>query len=268
VLAKGNRLQASSMNWLPPNGALDGVTLDNLLRWNLATVFWLFVAAQVLLVVALLWRLRPSAAPPATEIPGRPGKAFFVAEFLVLLAVTALYIAMDFTGHQLWAARREAGPAEHPLRVEVTGVQFQWYFRYPGADEVYGRIRPSLVSAPNGNPLGLDPTDPHSQDDVVSSILVLPAGRPVDLRLRSQDVIHGLFIPGMRLKQDAIPGMTGHLQFTPTVPGDFVILCSQVCGLGHARMQARLRVVPTPDYERWISAREKSLLADASAARP
>ncbi|MFZ0632804.1 MAG: cytochrome C oxidase subunit II [Acidobacteriaceae bacterium] len=256
------------MNWLPPNGALDGATLDHLLRWNLDAVFWLFVAAQALLVAALLWQLRPAKARPATEISARPGKAFFVAEFLVLFAITALYIAMDITGHQLWAARREAGPAEHPVKVEVTGVQFQWYFRYPGADGIYGRIRPALVSAPNGNPLGLDPTDPHSQDDVVSSVLVLPADRPVDLRLRSQDVIHGFFIPGMRLKQDAIPGMIGHLQFTPTTPGDYVILCSQVCGLGHARMQARLRVLPQPQYELWIAAREKSLLADASGARP
>lgn len=256
------------MNWLPPNGALDGVTLDHLLRWNLAAVFWLFVAAQALLVVALLRRLRPSTARSSSGAPGQPGKAFFIGELLVLLAITGLYIAMDVTGHQLWAARREAGPAEHPVQVEVTGVQFQWYFRYPGTDGIYGRIRPTLVSAPNGNPLGLDPTDPRSQDDIVSSILMLPAGRPVDLRLRSQDVIHGFFIPGMRLKQDAIPGMTGHLQFTPTVPGDYVILCSQVCGLGHARMQARLRVVRQPDYERWIASREKSLVADASETRP
>jgi cytochrome c oxidase subunit II len=256
------------MNWLPPNGALDGVRLDHLLRWNLAAMFWLFVAAQILLVAALLWRLRPSAAESARKITERPGKVFFIGEMIVLLAITGLYIAMDVTGHQLWAARREAGPADHPVQVEVTGVQFEWYFRYPGTDGVYGRVRPTLVSAPNGNPLGLDPTDPHSQDDVVSSILVLPAGRPVDLRIRSQDVIHGFFVPGMRLKQDAIPGMIGHLHFTPTVPGDYVILCSQVCGLGHARMQARLRVVSEADYERWIAGREKSLVADASGARP
>ncbi|HEY1807582.1 MAG TPA: cytochrome C oxidase subunit II [Acidobacteriaceae bacterium] len=256
------------MNWLPPNGALDGVTLDHLLRWNLAATFWLFVAAQILLVAALLWRLRPSKAEPASGAPDRPGRVFFIGEMLVLVAVTALYIAMDFTGHQLWAARREAGPFDHPIQVEVTGVQFQWYFRYPGSDGAYGRIRPALVSAPNGNPLGLDPADAHSRDDIVSSILVLPVGRPVDLRLRSQDVIHGLFIPGMRLKQDAIPGMIGHLQFTPTALGDYVILCSQVCGLGHARMQARLRVESQPDYDRWIAGREKSLVADASGGRP
>lgn len=254
------------MNWLPPNGALDGVTFDHLLRWNLAVVFWLAAAAQLLLVAALLWRLRPGRAQETGSTPARPGKAFFAGELLVLLAITALYVAMDFTGHRLWAARRERGTAGATTEVEVTGVQFQWYFRYPGRDGIFGSTRPSLVSAPNGNPLGLDPADAHSQDDIVSSILVLPANRPVTLLLRSQDVIHGFFIPGMRLKQDAIPGMIGHLQFTPTTPGDYVILCSQVCGLGHARMQARLRVLPPAEYERWMAARERSLVASASSS--
>ena len=229
------------MNFLPPNGALHGSALDHLLRWNLNIVFWLFVAAQILLVLALITRLR---ARPAQPEDVHPRRTYVLVHVLPLLAITALYFWMLVSSHRLWAAGRELHPAAHPIEVEVTGVQFDWYFRYPGADGVYGATRPTLVSAPTGNPLGLDPTDPHSADDIVSSVLILPAGQPVDLRLRSQDVIHGFFIPGMRLKQDAIPGMLGHLQFTPATPGDYPILCSQVCGLGHYRMQARLRVVP------------------------
>jgi cytochrome c oxidase subunit 2 len=67
--------------------------------------------------------------------------------------------------------------------------------------------------------------------------------------------MHGFFVPGMRLKQDAIPGMPGELRFTPTTPGDYSILCSQVCGLGHSRMQARLRVVSPEQYQTWLAAR-------------
>jgi len=174
---------------------------------------------------------------------------------------------MLVSSHRLWAASREQIPAAQPIEVEVTGVQFQWYFRSPGTDGIYGATRPSLVSAPTGNPLGLDPSDPASHDDIVSAILILPAGRPVDLHLRAQDVIHGFFVPGMRLKQDAIPGMTGMIQFTPATTGDYPILCTQVCGLGHYRMQARLRVVPQPQFDAWIVAREKAALAaNASAA--
>ena len=252
------------MNFLPPNGALHGVALDHLLRWNLGIIFWLFVAAQILLVLALL--PRRSSPSAQTSEPTRSRRAWFFVHVLPLLAISALYLWMLISSHRLWAARREQPAATNPIDVEVTGVQFQWYFRYPGPDGVYGATRPTLVSAPAGNPLGLDPADPHAADDIVSSILVLPAGRPVDLTLRSQDVIHGFFIPGMRLKQDAIPGMIGHLMFTPTTPGDYAILCSQVCGLGHYRMQARLRIVSPAGYDRWLNARERALNPTASTA--
>jgi cytochrome c oxidase subunit 2 len=136
-------------------------------------------------------------------------------------------------------------------------VQFQWYFRYPGADAAFGITRADRIDAAGGNPLGLDSEDTRGHDDVVSSVLMLPAGREVDLRLRSQDVIHGFFIPGMRLKQNAVPGMVLHVHFTPDVPGDYPILCSQVCGLGHARMQATLRVVSPAEFDRWMAGREE-----------
>lgn len=245
------------MNWLPRNGALHGTGFDHLLRWNLDTMFWLFVASQILIVLAMLIAaLRRRSATPTTPAQPRSVAAFLFTSLLPLLAITALYIAMLVTSHRLWAARREQANARQAVQVEVTGLQFAWYFRYPGDDGAFGKVLPNLVNAPAGNPLGLDPTDPHSRDDIVSPVLVLPAGRPVDLRLRSLDVIHGFFIPGMRLKQDAIPGMIGRLQFTPEIPGIYPILCSQVCGLGHARMQAQLRVVSEAEFQQWLSARE------------
>ncbi|MGC2619340.1 MAG: cytochrome C oxidase subunit II [Acidobacteriaceae bacterium] len=248
------------MHYLPPNGALHGFALDHLLRWNLDILFWLFIASQILIALAILRRRSAQKITPA-----KPRSAIFIllVDVLPLAAITALYLWMLVTGHKLWAASRESMTSAQAIQVEVTGVQFQWYFRYPGNDGVYGTIRPELINAPAGNPLGLDPADPHIHDDIVSAILMLPANREVDLRLRSQDVIHGFFIPGMRLKQDVIPGMLGHITFTPTIPGDYSILCSQVCGLGHARMQARLRVVPQADYDQWIASRERALAAEA-----
>jgi cytochrome c oxidase subunit II len=250
------------MHWLPPNGALHGLALDHLLAWNLGIIVGLAIAAHILIAAAFLVR-RARPAEPRTAPPTRTDKIapLLVAEFLTLLALTALYIAMDITGHRLWAATREQeATCGRALQVEVTGVQFQWYFRYPGPDGLYGATKPTLVSAPTGNPLGLDPADPHSADDIVSAILILPAGQPIDITLRSQDVIHGFFVPGMRLKQDAIPGMDGMLRFTPAATGNYVILCSQVCGLGHYRMQARLRVVTPGQFQTWLAAREQATL--------
>src|ERR1700735_182135 len=162
------------MHFLPPNGALHGTALDHLLRLNLNFVFGLFIAAHILIVAAFLSR-RAHNADPSTSTPTRKNTlpSPLILEALTLVAVTALYIAMDITGHRLWAASREQNPTSHPIEVEVNGVQFDWYFRYPPPDGLYGLPRPSLVSAPTGNPLGLDRADPHAADDIVSSILIL-----------------------------------------------------------------------------------------------
>src|SRR5260370_779739 len=109
-----------------------------------------------------------------------------------------------------------------------------------------------------GTPLGLAPHDPPAADDLVPSELVAPADRQVDLRLHAQDVIHGFSIPEMRLKQNAVPGQTIHLHFTPTTPGTYAILCTQLCGLGHFRMNATLRVLPPEQFATWLATKEKA----------
>jgi cytochrome c oxidase subunit II len=246
--------------WMPSNGALHGLAIDHLMWWNLAILSALFVLAHILLIAAL-FRSRPlkqrhSDDQREEESRDRRRKVsdkLWKSELILLFALTLLYTWMAISAQRLWATIRYQGAAPQALQVEVTGEQFQWYFRYPGADAAFGLTRPELINAPAGNPLGLDRTDPHSTDDIVSSILVLPAGREVDLDLRSIDVIHGFFIPGMRLKQNAVPGMPMHVHFTPSTPGDYSILCSQVCGLGHARMQTHLRVVSNEEYLTWLA---------------
>jgi len=142
------------------------------------------------------------------------------------------------------------------MQVEVTGMQFAWYFRYPGHDATFGNTKLSLVAPGEGNPLGIDPRDPHSADDIVTSQLVLPAGREVDLTLLSQDVIHGFSVPEMRLKQNALPGQTAHIHFTPTTPGTYAILCTQLCGLGHYRMTATMLILPPDKFATWLQQHE------------
>ncbi len=69
----------------------------------------------------------------------------------------------------------------------------------------------------------------------------------------------------MRLKQNAVPGQDSHIHFTPETPGTYAILCTQVCGLGHYRMQAALRVLPAADFDRWLSQHERKGQPSASA---
>ena len=240
--------------WMPANGALHGIALDRLMKINLITIAVLFLLAHLLLTLALLKRRRESTLP-----------RFSRAELFPLIALCGLYIWMAITAQHLWAIDRFEGPSPTAMQVEVVGVQFQWYFRYPGQDATFGATKSLLINAGAGNPLGIDPQDEQGRDDIVSSELVLAAGREVDLRLRAHDVIHGLFIPGMRLKQNAVPGLTLHVHFTPMTPGEYQILCSQVCGLGHGHMEAKLRVVAETEFNAWLNEHEQKRLAEQSA---
>lgn len=239
------------------------------MRWNLAALLICFAAAHAWLILAMLRKGKtanqtvsasqhPAAAPSTPSAKEAESKSRWTGNWswILLAALCAMYAWMAITAQRLWAANRFEGASPAAMQVEVVGQQFQWYFRYPGEDAAFGITRPSLVNAAAGNPLGLDPQDERGADDLVSSMLELPVGREVDLRLRSLDVIHGFFVPSMRLKQNAVPGLILHVHFTPIAIGTYPILCSQICGLGHQRMQAELRVVSDENYRQWLQSRE------------
>jgi cytochrome c oxidase subunit 2 len=232
---------------LPTDAALHGHALDSHLLLNLWIALALFALANILLAVGVVSHRR--AHRPLHKL---------TLEYLPLTAFAALFVFLGVRANALWATQRYTGAAPDALQVEVTGLQFAWYFRYPGRDATFGRTRNELVSAAEGNPAGLDPADPHGADDIVRPQLVLPAGREVDLTLRAVDVIHGFAVPEMRLKQNAVPGETQHIHFTPTRPGDYAILCTQVCGLGHYRMQASLHVLPAAQFDLWLHQQEQA----------
>lgn len=242
--------------WLPVDASLHGPALDRQMLLNLWIALGLLVLAHVLLFGGLLLRRGRTAEVDADEAAETASRKRFLIEYVPLALLTMLFAYLAVSSHRLWAAQRYTGAAPDAMQVEVTGMQFAWYFRYPGPDATFGRTAPRLVDAAAGNPLGIDPNDPAGRDDLVTEQLVLPAGREVDLTLRSLDVMHGFSVPAMRLKQDAVPGQTQHIHFTPERPGDYAILCTQVCGMGHYRMQAMLRVLSQRDFNAWLQARE------------
>ncbi|HEV2987267.1 MAG TPA: cytochrome C oxidase subunit II, partial [Candidatus Angelobacter sp.] len=203
-----------------------------------------FIAGQLLLGLFLLRsRFRPRAS----------SRGSWPLEITWTVLITCLFFWFNLAGNRLWSEIKLHQPEEEALRVEVTGTQFQWYFRYPGNDGKFGQTDPQRFAKPEeGNPLGIDPHDPDGKDDVVATSLVLPAGHDVDLALRANDVIHGLFIPSMRFKQDAVPGMTIQAHFKPLQVGTYEIVCSQLCGLGHYRMRASVRVVTEEEFKQWL----------------
>jgi cytochrome c oxidase subunit II len=176
-----------------------------------------------------------------------------VAMEVVWTLVTLLvFLGLAIAGRKAWAEGRYTPSAPGAIQIEVTTTQFVYTFRYPGEDGKFGRLDPALVSAPTGNPLGLDPNDPNGKDDIVVPALTVPVDRPIELLLRSQDVVHNFFVRELRLQQDSVPGMIIPVQFTPNRIGQYEIVCTQLCGLGHSTMHSFLNVVPESDYESFL----------------
>ncbi|MGC1105902.1 MAG: cytochrome c oxidase subunit II [Candidatus Acidiferrales bacterium] len=167
-----------------------------------------------------------------------------------------VFVALGVMAAHAWGEVHFGGPQPNALQVEVTGVQFQWEFRYPGPDGKFGRINVKDIDASVGNPLGLDPSDASGKDDIVASDLYLPAGRPIELMLRSQDVIHSFFVRELRVKQDCVPGIIIPIHFEIDKTGDYEVTCNQLCGLGHYHMHAMMHVMSEVDFEQWEKKQE------------
>jgi cytochrome c oxidase subunit 2 len=139
------------------------------------------------------------------------------------------------------------------LEVEVVGQQWSWSFRFPGKDNKLGKSAVEHISI--DNPFGLDPLDSAGQDDrlVLANRVSFPLDKPIKVLLRSKDVLHDFYVPQFRVKMDMVPGTVTYLWFTPTVLGEFEILCAEFCGLGHFNMRGKVDVLPPQDFAKWLS---------------
>jgi cytochrome c oxidase subunit 2 len=231
-------------------------------------VHWLMLVLFIgwgLFFVFVLFRFRKGANPKASYT-GAHGKFAKSTEVAVAVIEIGLLI---FYAIPAWATRVKAFPAEsQAVVVKVVAEQFAWNVQYPGPDGKFGRTDIKLVSA--DNPLGLDRSDPNAKDDITTiNQLNLPIDRPVLVHLSSKDVIHSFGLYEMRVKQDAIPGMTIPVWFIPNRVGEYEIACSQLCGLGHFRMRGFITIQSAADYQKWYDDQEKELKpAPAATAAP
>ncbi|MFT5839990.1 MAG: cytochrome c oxidase subunit 2 [Flavobacteriales bacterium] len=136
--------------------------------------------------------------------------------------------------------------------VEVVGQQWSWSFRFPGDDNQLGKSAIKHISI--DNPFGVDPLDPSGQDDVlvVGNRLALPVDIPVKILMRSKDVLHNFYVPQFRVKMDMVPGSVSYIWLTPTVTGEFEILCAEFCGIGHFNMRGYVEVMQQQNFDNWL----------------
>ena len=215
----------------------------------------------------------------------------------VVLACLILY------GLYAWNNIMFVDKDEDVVEIELYAQQFKWTARYAGQDNVLGKANVRLIEGINT--LGVDMSDPNSQDDIVVSELHIPKGKKVHFKMRSQDVLHSAYFPHFRAQMNCVPGMVTEFAFVPTYTTaeyrelpfmvekvaninklraeksielvakggtaldpytfDYLLLCNKICGASHYNMQMKV-VVDTPEeYKKWLS--EKTTLAqDIKAA--
>jgi cytochrome c oxidase subunit 2 len=232
--------------WLPAAASSHAAMLDAVLRSVHVHMLLIFVAWLAVFAIALIkFRTGANPEPRARGISGR------VAAVAIGLVIIGDVIILATQALPAWAARNAPPPAgAQPIEIHVIAEQFAWNIHYPGPDGLFGRTRQDLISA--ANPLGIDRGDAAAKDDIgILNVLMLPLNRTVVVQLTSRDVIHSFTLNEMRVKQDANPGMTSRVWFTPVTMGDWEIACSQLCGLGHYRMRGEYHVVDQAAWDAW-----------------
>ena len=215
---------------------------------TLVITFWItgFVFSAVVLFMAYcVYRFRHKEGSTAHYEPESKKLESW------LTAVTAIGVAaMLAPGLYVWS--QFINVPKDATEVEAVGQQWQWSFRLPGKDGKLGTSNVRLVSA--DNPLGINPDDPNSKDDVVveAADLHLQIGKPVKMLLRSIDVLHDFYVPEFRAKMDLVPGTVTYFWLTPTRTGTFEVLCAELCGTGHNFMRGTVLVDTEQDYATWL----------------
>lgn len=216
--------------------------------------------------VAALVRFRRKKHPRADYGGIRNRMPFlFVALMAVAEGLMLIGFALPFWHDEI--VRAPSPEDKDVFEVRVIAQQFQWNVHYPGADGKFGRTSPDLVDDVL-NPIGLDNDDPASEDDITTlNQLHLPVGRQVLIHLSTKDVIHSMFLPEFRIKQDAIPGMRVPVYFVPTMTTkefrkrtgepdrNFEIACAQLCGNSHYTMKGFVTVETQDEFNTWYDAK-------------
>jgi cytochrome c oxidase subunit 2 len=231
--------------WFPAAISEHAPALDRQFLITLLVVGISFTAAQIGLGWAI-WKFRDTGNPSDRAVYSHGSNRL---EVLWTVITAVVFIALAVMGQSVWANLRLNDAPAGSYQVEVVAQQFQWNFHYPGKDGVFGRTDPKLIDDSALNFIGIDETDPNAKDDAVTTALAIPVNRPVELRLRSKDVIHNFWVPQLRFKQDLVPGMEIKVHFTANKVGKYELACAELCGQLHFKMKSNMLVLPEDEMQ-------------------
>jgi cytochrome c oxidase subunit 2 len=216
--------------WLPDQASKEGERIDFVFWFVTAICIGVFaIVAAVTVYSVVKFRVRPDDDSDGPPIHGHTGLeiAWTAVPFALVVAI-AIVSTVALAENGKWQADR--------LKVEVTARQFAWSFEYPQ----YGGFQ--------------------------SHTLRLEEGRQVELRIRALDVVHSFWVPEFRQKQDGFPAKPGEvtrLPVTPTKTGKYTVICTELCGVGHALMRAPVIVMNKDAFERWARSQQSESAAGA-----
>jgi len=231
--------------WFPEGISSHAPALDRQFLITIVVVGISFTAAQIGLGW-MVWKYRDTGSRTDRAVYSHGSNRL---EVLWTVITAIVFITLGVMGQSVWANLRlnEAPPGSYS--VEVVAQQFQWNFHYPGRDSKFGKTDPKFIDDGSLNFIGLDATDAGAADDAVISSLIIPVNRPVELRLRSKDVIHNFWVPQLRFKQDLVPGMEIKVHFTANKVGKYELACAELCGQLHFKMRSYMLVVPEQEIQ-------------------
>ncbi len=192
-------------------------------------VFWfatvISIAIFVLVIAVLLYSVLAFRTTPDDESDGPPIHGHTRLELAWTVVPALLVIAVGVVSAVVLSQNGNAGT--NPMTINIYAQQFAWRFQYPG------------------------------EKNLLSNVLVMPLNRNVTFKMTSADVIHSFWIPQMGQKQDVLPGVVTKIVVTPTKAGNYTLVCTELCGLGHATMRAPVRVVSQEAFDSWVKATQE-----------
>jgi cytochrome c oxidase subunit II len=214
---------ALAFTWLPSAASREAGRIHFIFWFVTGICIFIFaLVSAVVLYAVFKFRSKPDDDSDGPPVHGHTGLEIAWTVVPTLL-VTAIAIASGI----VLAKNGDAG--NKPLHVEVTGQQFAWSFTYPDAG------------------------------GLTTGTLRLPEGRSVKLTLKALDVIHSFWVPEFSQKQDLVPGIVTSIVITPDKLGTFPVVCTELCGLGHALMRSSVTVMPAAEFDAWLASQQKAL---------
>jgi cytochrome c oxidase subunit 2 len=173
-----------------------------------------FLVGITAVMIYFIIRYDKKRNPKATQIDGNN-----TLEIIWTVVPLVLVMLMFFYGYRGFAIMRKV-PA-NAMNIKVIAYKWDWDFEY--------------------------------QNGKVSKDLYLPINKPIKLNLTSLDVVHSLYIPSFRVKEDAVPQKANYLWFIPQIEGEYEVECTEYCGLRHSYMSAKAIVMPQDKFDTWLA---------------